>query len=97
MSIPREFCFDFINNPHNKQMIATAYEAIHQLELWQFMKDYNKGFQCVTDDKFNNIYEKIEELGYDGHSGVSFVLTLNEMKKIADYGIEEYKEYYYNN
>jgi hypothetical protein len=96
MNIPREFCFDFINNPHNKEMISTAYEAIHELELWQFMKDYNKPFHCVTDDKFYNIYEKIQELGYDGHSGVSFALTLREMKKIADHGIEKYKECYNN-
>ena len=96
MSIPREFCFDFISNPHNKEKIATAYEAIHQLELWQFMKNYNKGFECATDDHFCRIYEKIEELKYNCHSGVSFALTLNEMKKIADYGTEKYKEYYNN-
>ena len=96
MSIPRKSCFDFISNPYNKEMIATAYEAIHQLELWQFMKTYNKGFECATDHQFYIIYEKIEELGYNGHSGVSFSLTLNEMKKIADYGIEIYKEYYNN-
>ena len=39
----------------------------------------------------------MEDLGYDGHSGSSFGLTMRNMRFIALHGLEEHKKIWLNN
>jgi hypothetical protein len=39
----------------------------------------------------------MEDLGYDGHSGSSFGLTMRHMQFIALHGLEEHKKIWLNN
>jgi hypothetical protein len=40
------------------------------------------------------IYKKIEELGYKGHSGCSYMSILREMQFIAIHGEKKFKDRY---
>jgi len=95
---PTDNTFDFIPNNDERIMISTAVTAITQLELWDFIKDFKeKSFMLSEDKRVNKIYNKIEELGYSGHSGGSFGITMRHMEYIAKNGFEKYKNSYSNN
>lgn len=82
--------------PGDKIMFSTAYQAITQLELWDYVKNidtHNDNF-CYSSEETKRIYNKIEELGYSGHSGYSYISTLKEMQFIAIYGEKELKTRY---
>jgi hypothetical protein len=88
--------FDYIKNNSEKRMLQTAYQAINILELWNYMKENpgQNGFVFSGDDRVRKIYNKIEELGYHGHSGCSFGCVLRDMQAIAKYGEKEYRKRY---
>jgi hypothetical protein len=90
--------FEFINKL-NRIMYVTAYQAINQLELWNFMKEdsCSKGFGHSTAPEVTQIYAKISELGYNGHSGASFGFIMRAMQYIAENGYEKFKEDYIGN
>ena len=95
---PTDNTFDFIPNKDERIMISTAVTAITQLELWDFIKDFKENSFMLSEDKrVNKIYNKIEELGYSDHSGVSFGITMRHMEYIAKNGFEKYKNSYSNN
>jgi hypothetical protein len=89
--IPGEFMYIEIYG--TRQMMTTAYKAINLLELWNFIQgDPGEfGFTFSSDNKVSLIYNKIEELGYSGHSGTSFGFTLRTMQSIAKEGEENYR------
>jgi hypothetical protein len=91
--------FVYINNNSEKRMLQTAYQAINILELWNYMKENpgQNGFVFSGDDRVHKIYNKIEELGYHGHSGCSFGCVLRDMQAIAKYGEKEYRKIYLSN
>ena len=89
--IPGEF--EYIHNESDKIMLITAYKAINLLELWSFIKKDREPF-ATSDPNINKIYNKIEELGYYGHSGMSFLCTLRDIQFIAKYGETKFKENY---
>jgi len=82
--------FLYLKNKGDKIMFSTAYSAINQTETW----DYIKELPSFYGPEINNIYKKIEELGYDGHSGCSFMATMREMQFIAKYGENKFKDRY---
>ena len=88
--------FDYIKNNSEKRMLQTAYQAINILELWDYMKQNPgpNGFTFSHDVRVRKIYNKIEELGYQGHSGSSFGCTLRDMQIIAQKGEKEYRKMY---
>lgn len=87
--------FDFITNENDRQMYDTALHAITDLELWDFMKQQSDtNFMFSNSPEINQIYNKIEELGYTGHSGCSFTFTMHKMKYIADNGLDELRKQY---
>jgi hypothetical protein len=45
-----------------------------------------------NDPRVNIIYNKIEELGYTGHSGASFGFTMRTMQYIATHGERKFRE-----
>jgi hypothetical protein len=82
--------FNFI--PENERsMYTTAYNAITQLELWDYMRNFNEeSFMFSSAKEVSKIYEKIGELGYGGHSGASFGFIMRQMQQIAKNGLQEY-------
>ena len=94
---PTDNTFDFIPEDHQRIMISTAVTAITQLELWDFLKNFNeRSFMLSEDERINQILKKIGELGYHGHSGGSFAVTMRHMEYIAKNGFENYKTTYSN-
>jgi hypothetical protein len=67
-------------------MITTAFQAIDMLELWDFMELETTSYMMSDDANVRRIYNKIEDLGYWGHSGFSFAWTLRTLQKIAQTG-----------
>ena len=53
---------------------------------------YIDSFMFSNDPRLNTIYEKMEELGYKGHSGTSFGLTMRYMQHLVKNGEEEFKK-----
>jgi hypothetical protein len=84
--------FDFIPDSE-RIMYTTAFDAITQLELWPFMRDFPDGehFMCSSAPEIDWITERISQLGYDGHSGTSFGLTMRDMEYIGKHGFDEFK------
>jgi len=77
-------------------MYESALNAITQLELWGYMKNFKgESFIFSKDKEVENIYKKIEELGYVGHSGGSFGCIMRDMEFIAKYGIKRFEEDYH--
>jgi len=89
--------FNFIPNSQ-RIMYETAFNSITHLELWNFMRDFQgESFMFSNRREVERIYEKIENLGYYGHSGSSFGMILREMQYIAKYGLDEYENLYRKN
>lgn len=88
--------FDFIENNQEYLMIKTAYDAVNELDMWEYLRNH---YCCFIFSSSTNlkIYDKIEELGYYGHSITSFGMTLQYIKFIADHGFTEFKTTYLKN
>ena len=86
--------FNYIKDSHTKQMLVSAYNAITLTENWNFMKMNTGNYMFSEYPQAQQIYNKIEELGYNGHSACSFAFIMRDMKYIAKKGEEEFmKEY----
>lgn len=86
--------FNFI--PYEqRQMYETAFNAITQLELWTFMRNFNdESFMFSSSPEVMRIYKKIEELGYNGHSGASFGCTMRAMEYISKNSVSAFQREY---
>jgi hypothetical protein len=78
-------------------MFENAYQAISLTEMWDYMKKDRESFMFSSDKEIEIISKKMEDLGYDGHSGSSFGLTMRHMQFIALHGLEEHKKIWLNN
>ena len=84
--VPGQFLY--INDTNKKEMLQNAWTAITQLDLWHYMRrDKNS---LSRDPIINIITNKMEELGYDEHSWVSFGWTMRQMQYIAEHGEDNY-------
>jgi hypothetical protein len=86
--IPGEFLY--IKDEWNREMLVNAWNAITQTNMWDYMKKEIYSYSWSDDKEVDLIYKKIEELGYDGHSGCSFGWTMRQMQYIAQHGEENY-------
>lgn len=90
--VPGEF--KYIDCEHTREMLVNAWQAINKTELWSFMKEDIESYMLSNDKRVDIIYHKMEELGYKGHSGISFGITMRNMQCIARYGEEKFSEKY---
>lgn len=91
--VPTDNCFEFIHDENSRLMISTAIYAVTQLELWDFIREFNEeSFMFSNHENVVKIYDKIEQLGYNGHSGCSFGVTMREIQYIAKNGLDEFKK-----
>ena len=88
--IPGQFVY--VKDRHQRFMLVNAWQAINITETWNFVKQDIDTFMFSNDPRVKIIYNKIEELGYNGHSGASFGFTMRTMQYIAKNGEKKYKE-----
>lgn len=76
-----------------KVMIASAVDAVDQLEAWSQLASYsppvNSGFMFDTSPLVNRVTNKICELN-DNHSGSSMGWTMRQIEFIAKNGVDAY-------
>lgn len=88
----------FLYTPeYPRVMLVNAWNAITQLELWGYMSQSIDSYMFSNAPEVDRISRKMEELGYNGHSGYSFGWTMRQMQYIAKYGEEKYAEEFNKN
>jgi hypothetical protein len=88
--------FDYTDD-HSRVMLENAYQAISLTEMWDYMKKDRESFMFSKDKEIGIISDKMIELGYDGHSGASFGMTMRNMQFIALNGLDEHKKMWIKN
>ena len=84
--------FDYIKILNDREMLTNAWQAITQTNTWNFMAQEIESFIFSNYPRIYEIYRKMEELGYSGHSGCSFGCTMRNMQYLAQKGEEEFKK-----
>jgi hypothetical protein len=84
--------FDYIKDLSNRRMLQNGWQAINTTEKWDFLRDKIDSFMYSTDPNINIIYDKMAELGYNGHSGFSFTWTMKNLQTLSRIGEEEYRK-----
>jgi hypothetical protein len=88
--------FDYTDD-HSRVMLENAYTAIFLTEMWGYMKKNVDSYMFSSDEEIEIISRKMIELGYDGHSGASFAITMRNMRFIALNGLEAHKKMWLKN
>lgn len=83
---------DYIENKHDKLMLTNAWQAITQTNTWNFVAQEIESFMWSKDPRIREISIKMEELGFDGHSGCSFGNTIRSMQYLVQNGEDYYKK-----
>ena len=86
--------FDYIKDNNYKLMLVNAYQAITMTETWDFVKQDCESFMFSRDERISLITKKMEELGYDSHSGCSFGCIMRVMQYIAQNNEKKFIEEY---
>jgi hypothetical protein len=86
--------FEYVECTHTREMLANAWQAINLTETWDFVRMPIESFMMSRDGRIWVITAKMEDLGYNGHSGCSFGWTLRQMQFIAQYGEVRFRETY---
>ena len=89
--------FIYVKDDNKKEMLQNAWTAINQLDLWEYMKRPTDSYMMSSDPEINIITKKMEELGYNGHSGCSFGWTMRQMQHIAQHGEDDFMDTYLTN
>ena len=85
--------FEYIPDLYDdRNMMINAWQAITLTNNWSFMVEDIDSFMWSTDSRINDIYRKIEELGYYGHSGASFGFVMRNMQYLAQNGENKFIE-----
>jgi len=91
-SIFLEGQFLYINDLRTRNMLVNAWNAITELDLWNYMNQDTISYMWSDDPEICSIIQKMEQLGYDGHSGASFGWTMRQMQYIAKNGERQYAQ-----
>ena len=84
--------FEYIKDLYNREMLVNAWQAITQTNNWDFVAQEIDSFMFSNDTRIYEISMKMEELGYNGHSGCSFGCTMRNMQYLAQKGEQEFKK-----
>jgi len=83
---------DYIQEKSDREMFTNAWNAITITNNWDFLAEETESFTLSKDPRVYEIAGKMEDLGYKGHSGVSFSLTMRSMQYLLHYGEDEFKK-----
>jgi len=89
--------FDYIKDNSERIMLENAWQAITQTNTWDFVVQDNLSFMWSKDTQIDIISEKMEELGYNQHSGCSFACTMRNMQYLAKNGVDKFKQVFNGN
>ena len=79
--------FNDIKDNHMREMLVNAYKAVDATKSWEWLKGFSdESFMFSRSERIGIISRKMEELGYHGHSGASFGMTMRQMELIAKHG-----------
>ena len=84
--------FEYVKDTWQREIIVNAWQAINLTEMWSYIKQDIDSFMFSDDPRIAIIYNKMEELGYTGHSGASFGWAMRTIQYIANHGEKKYKE-----
>jgi hypothetical protein len=87
--------FEYIIDKRQKLMLQNAFQAISEINLWDFVGKDIDSFTWSESEQVKSIAKKMSELGYDDHSGFSFGWTMRAMQYLVKYGEEKFKIDYY--
>lgn len=83
---------EYIKNPNTREMCTNAWKAITFSNNWDFVAQDIESFMWSNDPRIDVITEKMEELGYNGHSGTSFGFTMRNMQYLVQNGEDKFKK-----
>lgn len=83
---------EYIKDKSDREMFTNAWKAITFTNNWDFVGQQTDSFAFSVHPRIYEITEKMEELGYNRHSGISFGLTMRSMQYLVHYGEEEFKK-----
>ena len=83
--------FNYISDKQSRLMLQYGWKAVTLTENWNFLRKHVGPYIFSNTPEIKIIYNKIEELGYYGHSGSSFMLTLRNLETLARIGEDEFK------
>ena len=87
--------FSFIRDTWERQMVENGYQAISELELWNWLKTYEPdrfGFMFSNDDTILRISQKMQSLpNRPNHSGASFGHSMRILQYIAKEGLDKFR------
>ena len=83
---------DYIKCKYEKLIMTNAWHAITQTNNWNFVSHDINSFMWSNNPKIHEILNKMEELGYNEHSGTSFGCTMRNMQYLSQKGEENYKK-----
>ena len=82
--------FYYVKDNSSREMLQNAWASITQVDLWEYMKLDTDSYMFSNHPEVGIITKKMEELGYNGHSGSTFGWTMRQMQYIAKYGETKY-------
>lgn len=84
--------FDYIKNNSERKMLKNAWQAISETDMWDFVGQDIESFMWCNDPNIDIISSKMEDLGYNEHSGTSFGCTMRNMQYLVQFGEEKFKK-----
>lgn len=82
--------FLYIKDSSVRDMLINAWNAITQLDLWDFVASSNILYLNNNDPYMVTIKSKMYQLGYRRHSEYTFNWVIKQMQYIAEHGEKEY-------
>lgn len=84
--------FEYIKDSYNRSILINAFNAISLTNNWDFLNQDIDSFMFSSDERVKIIYNKMEELGFYGHSGSSFGITMRNMQFLIQNGEDAFKK-----
>ena len=88
--------FDFVRNKMEKTVLQDAYEAVNDMNLWDYLKENTFETFTYYDGPDKQLHQELLEKADKNniHSGASYGITMRNMEQIAKQGFEVWKQKY---
>lgn len=88
--------FDFVRNKMEKTVLEDAYEAVNDMNLWDYLKENTFETFTYYDGPDKQLHQELLEKADKNniHSGASYGITMRNMEQIAKQGFEVWKQKY---
>ncbi len=81
--------FDYIKDNNTRIILSFGWNAINNLNLWNYMHYPCANYNCSDDIEMDEIKKEMIKLGYN-YSEYTFEWTMKQMQYIAEKGEREY-------